>query len=510
MSAKGSVPERTCPGERSPISLAICRTRQRNQYPKCLLCPHRNADLAGANATDPKVLPSVFRSTGVLGRVPQELNEYVLRKVGLAAAQFLRAESPKATKMVVGCDLRDNSRSLARVFCEGVNAAGTDVVNVGPWPPDVLVFALGTDGYAGAAFIGGGNYPDTVNGVRLWRRNGRALGSGNGLEKISLIARRLRTGRSRLPGETSTATPLADYLAYVRRSAKGLTALKLVVDGGNGVAGRLLERLLTGPPVQLTPVHFEEDAHSAFLGRRFPSNSLVASMRAKVQDARADAGLAVDFSGERVAFFDEHGALLRHDVSGGIIALEVLEREGESTVAYDLRSTAALASLIKARGGEAAPGPAAPLAFDEHVRTSEAAYGFDLTGLHYFSDFFGATSPFIAAMLFCSCVCRERKAVSELAAPLMRLSRSEELVVPAPSADAARDALEALAGEFSDADHDRLDGLTVRLRDYWFNLRQPGEAAELRLIVEGRSSRDERRGRQTIERSLQRALQAGS
>ena len=159
MSPKEPPEERTCPGEKYSITLAICRTRQRNRYPKCLLCPHRSAEVAGAVATDPKVRASIFHSTSVMGRVPQEVNEYVMRKVGLAAAQLLRAENPGGSRFLVACDGRDNSRSFGRVFCEGVNRGGMDAVSLGAAPPELLAFVLGTDGCTGAAFVGGGNWP---------------------------------------------------------------------------------------------------------------------------------------------------------------------------------------------------------------------------------------------------------------------------------------------------------------------------------------------------------------
>jgi len=502
--------DRQCPGERYPISLAICRTRQRNQYPKCLLCPHRDPELVGTTTSDPKVSSSIFRSTGVLGHVPREMNEYVMRKIGLAAGQLLRAEHPSGSRMVVACDLRNNSRGFTRIFCEGVNRAGMDTVNVGPSAPEVLAYVLGTDGCTGAAYVSGGDYAHDVNGVRLWRGNGQPLGLGNGLEKIRQIVRRMRTGRSRLPGETTAANPIPEYVAHMQRFGMEFSPLKMVVDGGYGVARRLLERLFVNQPVEVVAVHFNEDGQNPFLGRRFPSNSLLASMRGEVQNARADLGVALDFSAERIAFFDEKGALLPHDTAAAFIATEVLRRNDGGGVAYDLRATAALAGAISQSGGQPLPGPASPLAFAQHVADTEALYGADRTGLHYFKELFGAPSSVAALLLFCCHVCRQEKGVSALAAPLERLSRSDEIVVAAASAEDAAEALERVQEEFADSDSDRLDGLTVRTRDYWFNLRQPGGAAELRLIVEGRTSRDQRKGRQTVERILQKVFSARS
>jgi hypothetical protein len=57
------------------------------------------------------------------------------------------------------------------------------------------------------------------------------------LEKVGLIARRLRMASSRLPGQTSSVTPLADYVAYMVKFAPKLRPLKVMVDAGSGGAG---------------------------------------------------------------------------------------------------------------------------------------------------------------------------------------------------------------------------------------------------------------------------------
>jgi phosphomannomutase len=486
--------QRTCPGERYSISPAICRTRQRNQYPKCLLCAHRDAEIAGAMSSDPKVKASIFRATAVLGHVPEEINEYVVRKVGLAAAQYLRAQFPSGSSLAVACDLRDNSRGFTRIFCEGANRGGMDTVNVG----------------TGAAFVGGGNYADNVNGVRIWRRDGSVVGFGGGLEKIGLIASRLRTGCSRLPGEMKSAHPVGDYVPYVRKFAPRLDPLKVLVEGGYGVAGRLLAAVCAELPLELIPMHPETDGHNPFLGRQFPCTDVIASVKANVRKQNADLGVAVDFTGEKVVFFDDRGDLLRHDVVAGMIAREVLARAPEAIISYDVRSTAALRAAVVAAGGKAIPAPTGRLAFAQHFRRNDSHYGADMDGLHYFKDFFRFPSPVVALLMMCSHLSREKKTCSELAADLSRLRQSGEIVIDLPSPDVAEAILNGVKDEFGSAEREMIDGLTVRLADWWFNLRQRGESAELRLNVEARTDRDLRRARQQIEKLVGRLVSSAS
>jgi len=506
MRAKDAQAERACPGERYTISVAICRTRQRNQYPKCLLCPHRDPEVAGSIPSDPKVSSSIFHSTSVSGAVPNEINDYVIRKIGQAAAQFLRSQEPGSSRLAVACDARDNSRSFARAFSEGVTRGGADVVNLGTVPPGALAYALGADGYGGGAFIGGGNRAGGINGVRLWRSEAQLVGFGSGLDKIGLIARRMRLGRSRLPGEMHSVDLLADYLSYLKTFAPDLRPLAIVMDGGNGAAGRVARRLVADLPIELIPMHFEEDGRSPFLGKEFPAPAVVAAVREGLRRHEAGCGAAFDFNAERVVFFDETGAPLRHDLAAALIATEMLARNPGGAVALDLRFSAALQARITQKGGQALRAPASRLEFAQHFRRNEALYGVDGTGLHYFRDFYRFPSPFLALLMFASNLSRDPRPVSQQVAELEQWSQSGEVVIPLPSAEVGQVVLEHIRSQFQHAEREMIDGLSVRTQEWWFNLRQPAGAAELRLNVEAKSRRQVRQARQNVEKLIKNAL----
>jgi phosphomannomutase len=225
-----------------------------------------------------------------------------------------------------------------------------------------------------------------------------------------------------------------------------------------------------------------------------------------VREAGAAAGAAFDFPGERVVFFDERGRRLRHDTAAGLVATELLTQNPGGCVTYDLRSSATLGARVRQMDGQPVSAPTGRQAFARHFRRNEALYGADASGLHYFRDFFRFPSPMLALLVFCTHLSREGRRVSELAGELDRFSHSGEISIGLPSAEAAGPVLSRVRDEFQHAEREMIDGLTVRTQDWWFNLRQPGKASELRLNVEGRNSRAVRRGRQTVERIVQSAL----
>ena len=490
--------ERRCPGEKYSITPAICRARQRNHYPKCLLCKWHDLQNDYNVQSDPKVKTDIFRNTCVAGQYPSEVNEHVVRKVGAAVAQLLRAGTTSPGSVAVTYDMRASSRGLSRALGEGINHGGLHALNAGIAPEEVLHFVMGTEECAGGIHVSAGNRRDGVNGLRIFHQDGSRMHFSNGLDKVGLIARRLKSGRSRVQGERGFADPLDDYRSYVLKFAPGLGHLRVAADASCGVMSRTLPFVFRELPVDLLTSHFDSERYKEFLGQRFPSEELKSHMKKGMRRANVDLGAAFDFAGDRVAFFDENGDMVRNDAIAAMVASELLHRHQGGRVIYDLRCSAALREQILKADGQPLSCPTGTTAVASQVRQKDALYGTDGTGRHFFREFFRSNSPTVALLLVCSYLNRNETSLSAFNRRFTKYSHSGELRIKMPSQKVAENALEKLKVEFKDADRDLLDGLTVRLKGWWFNLRRRPNSAELRLNVEGRSDAELRRGREKI------------
>jgi len=506
MAQPESAETRRCPGETYDITLAICLGRQRNHFPKCLLCRHHLKRASETASGDPRIKNSIFRTTSIAGRVPSEINEYVVRKVGTAAAQYLRAEAGGAATIVVGCDLRENSRNLSRMFCEGASAGGMHAVSVGTVPPDVLRFAQVTNKLGAAAFISGCHAAEDVNGIRIYRRGGVLLSFESGLDKIGMIARRIKPGRSRAAGQRETMQPLEAYRAHILRLAGRLEPLTVALDASEGIAGSVFPYLFEKLPVRFAGTHCEPNGRSRLLGQRFPAPDVQRSLRQTVRSCGAQLGVAVDFDGDMAVFCDELGNLLRSDVAAALIAREMLRRTPGARVAFDLRCSGALAEEIARAGGRTLRCRADPVALAQATQDREAVYAADISGRHFFRDMFGCESPALALLMLCAAVSRSGQPLSRLASEVLRYSHSGELRYELGSSEAAEQAMAAVKQEFRDANQDSLDGLTCRMPNWWFNVRQVPGSSSLRVVIEGRTRGEQRRGRLALEQIIRRHL----
>ena len=93
----------------------------------------------------------------------------------------------------------------------------------------------------------------------------------------------------------------------------------------------------------------------------------------------------------------------------------------------------------------------------------------------------GSHSGIIAAMVVLETLSRAEVPLSELRRPLERYADSGEINrrVASPAS-----IIEDVSGRYAAAHQDRLDGLTVDLGDWWFNLRPSNTEPLLRLNLE--------------------------
>jgi phosphomannomutase len=110
-----------------------------------------------------------------------------------------------------------------------------------------------------------------------------------------------------------------------------------------------------------------------------------------------------------------------------------------------------------------------------------AVFGGEHSAHYYFRDNYRADSGLIASMVVLGMLCASGEPLSALRKPFDRYADSGEIntKVDDPSA-----VIEKVAAAYAGADQDRLDGLTVDLGDWWFNLRPSNTEPLLRLNLE--------------------------
>jgi len=439
-------------------------------------------------------LEKVFKAYDVRGIYGTEIDEDLAWKIGHAAGQFLRSllsgydrGQASANRIVVGRDMRPHSEPLVSHLIEGALAGGVSCVDVGMVDTPMVTFAVNHLGTCGGIQVTASHNPMEYNGFKISGQKARPVGEDTGLKEIQHIVSTLR--RTPPPSELSTAVHKVDlwseYRDHVLSFLKVTRRLRVVADASNGMAGKMMPAIFDDTDVDLVPMNYE-------IGKGFahPPNPLIDAhlkqLRSAVEKEKADFGICFDGDADRCMFVDELGQIVRCDHMTALLAQHFLRLHPGSTVVYDLRSSRSVPEEIRAAGGVPRRERVGHAFIKKALLDTHAVFGGELSGHFYFRDNFNADSGAIAFAVAASVISASGQTLSELIAPLKPYVQTGEINFDVSE---KQQKMDELAEKFSDAEIDRLDGVTCQYDDWWFNVRASNTEPLLRLNLEAKNKK---------------------
>jgi phosphomannomutase len=452
------------------------------------------APAATTSAAAAPQLAALVKAYDVRGVVADQLTSDVVHALGWAFARFLATRTGTPGTVVIAHDMRSSSPALSAAFADGVTAAGVDVIMAGLASTDLLYFASGALGLAGAMFTASHN-PAQYNGIKMCLPGAAPLSLETGLADIRDEAQALLDGNREVNpeavgrGSISSRDLLSEYASYLTSlvDLAGIRPLRVVVDAGNGMAGYTVPAVLGHPVLHIEPLYFDLDGsfpnHEA--NPLDPAN--LVDLKAAVLRTGADIGLAFDGDADRCFFVDERGEAVSPSAITAMVAVEELSRNPGATILYNLISSKAVPEIVSEAGGVPIRTRVGHSYIKAVMAETGAAFAGEHSGHYYFADFFRADTGMLAALHVLAALGRAREPLSELASRYRRYVSSGEInsVVSdvAHANNRVRDWARAHHGSV-----DELDGLTVMLPGgRWFNLRPSNTEPLLRLNVEAES-----------------------
>ncbi|MCC6434954.1 MAG: phosphomannomutase/phosphoglucomutase [Acidimicrobiales bacterium] len=430
------------------------------------------------------MLDEIFKAYDVRGVYPDQIDADLCRRIGAAFARYV-ADRDGATRIVVARDMRPSGVELVAAFTDGALGQGVDVVDIGLVSTDLLYFAAGRLDAPGAIFTASHN-PARYNGIKLCRSGARPIGADTGLDVIKAAA---EAGLSAVASRGSRREQdlLAAYAEHVHGfvDASLLRPLKVVADTANGMGGLVVPAVFADLPFELEILYPELDG-------TFPNHPAdpiqpenLVDLQKRVLETGADIGLAFDGDADRVFLVDELAQPLSGSLTTSIVAAGMLERHPGATIVHNLICSQAVPDIVRETGGVPVRTRVGHSYIKQVMADTGAVFGGEHSGHYYFADNFRADSGLIAAVVVLEQLCRAAVPLSVLRRPFERYAASGELNTEVPDPKAVIEAVAAhYAAAHPDASMDRLDGLTVQLDGWWFNLRPSNTEPLLRLNLE--------------------------
>lgn len=428
-----------------------------------------------------------FKAYDVRGRVPDQLNEDIARRIGQAFATVV-----KPRRVVIGHDIRLSSEAIKGALADGLMAQGVDVYDIGLCGTEEIYFATSHSGVEGGMDGGiavtASHNPKDYNGMKFVRAESRPISGDSGLFDIRDLAARNEfteaATRGTLQALDTDAAYVQHLLTYVDVAA--LKPLKIVADAGNGGAGRVIDLLEPHLPFEFIKLHHEPDGN-------FPNgvpNPLLEENRsatiAAVRKHGADMAIAWDGDFDRCFFFDADGRFIEGYYLVGLLAEAFLQKAPGEAVVHDPRLTWNTEDIVEHFGGRAVESKTGHAFIKERMRAENAIYGGEMSAHHYFRDFAYCDSGMIPWLLVAALISARGQSLAELVQARMdAYPCSGEINRSIADPQAVLKAIEArYADEALSVQH--VDGLSVAFADWRFNLRCSNTEPVVRLNVESR------------------------
>lgn len=427
-----------------------------------------------------------FKAYDIRGQLGTELNVDIAYRIGRAFGQFLKPKS-----IVVGGDVRLTSNELKSAVTNGLLDSGVDVIDLGQTGTEEVYFATSFLKTDGGIEVTASHNPMDYNGMKLVRASSRPISADTGLADIQRLAEENNFPEVTQRGTYTQKSVLGEYvnhlLSYIDLTK--LTPKTLVINSGNGAAGKVIDAIEAQFKAHNVPVTFIKVYNNP--DGNFPNgipNPILHENRQDSIDAvlanQADMGIAFDGDFDRCFFFDEKGGFIEGYYVVGLLSQAFLQKNPGAKVIYDPRLIWNTEELVSQAGGQAVMSKSGHSFIKEKMREVDAIYGGEMSAHHYFRDFFYCDSGMIPWLLTLELLCTTGKTLSELVG-----ERLEKFPSPgeinSKLAD-AKVALDRVLAAYQDQAKsvDRLDGISVEFENWRFNLRSSNTEPVVRLNLE--------------------------
>lgn len=438
------------------------------------------AELRAANVA------AAFKAYDIRGRVPDELNDVLAERIGVALSDQLGPGS-----VILGRDVRLSSPSLQAALASGLRTAGRDVIDIGLCGTEEVYFQTFHRQAAGGVMVTASHNPMDYNGMKLVRDGSRPISGDTGLSAIRNIA----VATDHLPAASvrglereayDKSAYLTHLLAYV--DVDSLRPLKIVVNAGNGAAGVVVDGLAPSLPFEFVRIQHEPDG-------TFPHgipNPLLPDSRQTTSDAvrahGADFGIAWDGDFDRCFFFDGDGRFIEGYYLVGLLAQALLARRPGGKIIHDPRLVWNTVEIVLEAGGTPIMSKTGHAFIKERMRAEDAVYGGEMSAHHYFRDFAYCDSGMVPWLLVASLISSTGRGLSDLVEDRMtRFPCSGEInfrvADPVRSIGAVQQKYAVLAPV-----EDATDGYSADFGEWRLNLRSSNTEPLVRLNIESRGN----------------------
>ena len=434
-----------------------------------------------ATQADPESIPaSIFRAYDIRGIAEQQLTSQNVKRIGQALGS--EALDQNITSLLVGYDGRLSSPALSIALIEGIRSSGCSAVSIGLVPTPLLYFATYATDYASGVMLTASHSPSNYNGLKIVF-NQTSLAE-NQIQKIRTRIEndQLRTGS----GGFSELEVDRSYIDDICTRVQLIKPLKIVIDCGNAVPGKIAPTLFQELGCDVHPIFCEIDGNfpNHHPDPTVPEN--LAALASTVLEKKADVGIALDGDGDRVGLITNRGKFVDADRMLMALVQSILPNYPGRNVVFDVKCTSKLGALVKKFGGSPIMHRSGHSLMKQKMRETNAILGGEFAAHIFIKDnWFGFDDGLYVAARLLKIISESCASSDEIFEQFFTGFCTTEISIKVPEERKflVMDRLIELAS-FPTATLITLDGLRVEYADGWGLVRASNTSPALLLRFE--------------------------
>ena len=412
-------------------------------------------------------LPSnIFREYDIRGIAGEELTEEIVELVGKALAVYLRRKK-KHNCVVVGRDGRLTSRGFANAFIDGITSCGMNVIDIGETSTGVTYFGLNTLPVDGGVMITGSHNPKEYNGLKIGV--GKSTIHGKEILKIKSIIEKGVFPEATKPVTITRLDLLPKYHKRILKDVKLKRKLKIVVDAGNGVGGKVGTDLFRKMGCEVIEMYCDVDGN---FPNHHPDPTVPATLKdlvRRVKKEKADLGIGFDGDADRIGAVDHLGNFIAGDMLLLLFARHILKDKKGAVIVGEVKCSRTLYDDIAKHGGKPVMYKAGHSLIKDCMTKHKAELGGEMSGHIFFKHrWYGFDCAIYATARLLEIVAAGRKPLHEHLSSLPKTFATEEIRIDAND-DTKFAVVEKATKFFVDQGYDvnTIDGARIEFPDGW-------------------------------------------
>lgn len=425
---------------------------------------------------------TIFKANDIRGIAGETLSTEVVFNIGRAIGS--EAKEQKVSTIVIGRDARISSPELAESLAKGIASTGVDILDLGLVPSPLVYFvAHHSEGKSGVVITGSHNPPE-YNGLKIII-NGKVIAD----EKLKKLATRIDkedflTGKEGSVEENTLF--VNEYIGIISEDIHLVRPMKIVVDCGNGAAGKLAPLLLKTLGCEVIELFCEFDG-------TFPNHhpdpnnpANLTDLIKSVQENKADVGVAFDGDGDRLGVVDSKGNIIWPDRQMMLFAKDVLTLKPGSEIIYDVKCSRHLGEQIVKNGGRPLMCKTGHSFMKEKIKETGATLAGEMSGHIFFNDrWFGFDDALYAASRLIEILSADTRNSADVFADFPNSLNTPEILIKLSEEESLHIMDKIFAEQnFSEGKIIKIDGMRVEFTDGWGLVRTSNSLPALTLRFE--------------------------